>query len=230
MAVAAADDIVDIRSCIILHGEVAAVIAQAADLCQKRAHIVLAVSFAADRHGHDISDWRISDGDVTDCITGNRCSPTLTVKINIFFIWVNHATQIRHFRNPDIFGVLGRTAIGSKEERLTQFALIAHKLPRRLVHGAVTVGTGFDRAQINLTGRRRRDVKAIRRYAVHMRGGICTRADRLRLERLDRPTAAHLIRHNALNIRLQIHKVHKCELLRLLRIEAGKLEITIVRA
>ena len=61
VAVAAADDIVDIRSCIILHGEVAAVIAQAADLCQKRAHIVLAVSFAADRHGHDISDWRIPE-------------------------------------------------------------------------------------------------------------------------------------------------------------------------
>ena len=59
---------------------------------------------------------------------------------------------------------------------------------------------------------------------------VGARTDRLRLECLERPATAHLVRHNALDVRLQIHEVHQCEFLRLLRIEAGKLEIAVVRA
>ena len=104
LAVAAADDIVDIRSCIILHGEVAAVIAQAADLGQKRAHIVLTVSFAADRHGHGIADGRIGDGDIPDSCAGDGRSPAFAVEAGICrgsLIWIDNAAQIRHRRHPD---------------------------------------------------------------------------------------------------------------------------------
>ena len=63
-----------------------------------------------------------------------------------------------------------------------------------------------------------------------MGSDIGARADRLRLERLERPAAAHFIRRDALDIGLQTDEIHQRELLRFLCAEAGKLKIAVIRA
>ena len=117
----------------------AAVIAQAANTCQERAHGVLAVGLTADRHGHGIANGRIGDGDVPDGCTGDGRAPALAVKFDVLLIRIDDTAQVRHLGHPDVFGVLGRAAVRRKVERFAQLALIADELPCRFIHGAVTV-------------------------------------------------------------------------------------------
>ena len=63
-----------------------------------------------------------------------------------------------------------------------------------------------------------------------MRSNIGARADRLCLERLERPAAAHFIRRDTLDIGLQADEIHQRKLLRVLRAEAGELKIAVICA
>ena len=60
---------------------------------------------------------------------------------------------------------------------------------------------------------------------LYVRSNIGARADRLCLERLERPAAAHFIRRDTLDIGLQADEIHQRKLLRVLRAEAGELKI-----
>ena len=117
------------------------------------------------------------------------------------------ALQIWHLAAPDVLAALARAAVAGVVDRVGhQLTVVVEIDAARLLRRRVGALIGGRHALVCLTVHRRADIEACAAVP-RLRRGVGARADRLRLERFERPVVRHLRRNDALDVILDIQHV-----------------------